>query len=298
VYLPATAQLTRVGKFAESDEGINAALYFLICGDLTNGISFHFGHISEIAPDIEAQTGCEGDNCEWYERDAPIELEGGTLIGYRGGPRHDHAGGIDIGVKDLSNVADLPGGYEVWGDRIHSACPFDYFEDAEIRSFYAQLLAVNARREPLCGTLELNVDEALQGYWFDPATPWPTGAESEGNHLAFGLATTNAEREFMATGTLVSAGGWYESADSGQVNRAAADVTADGSKYCIENMYNHSITSDPVHGIVILQMLTAVDLKAEYVDADACPVDINAFAFTDQAKSFERFKEGWEVGEG
>ncbi|MCA9397868.1 hypothetical protein KC573_03485, partial [candidate division WWE3 bacterium] len=301
------AMMTTFRFNAIPGEGTNGAMYFRICGDeATGGISFSFGHMSELSTEIMEKTGCESaTSCEWGTlagRGEPIEIEAGTLLGYVGGPVADSAYGFDFGVKDITNPTDMPGGFEVWGTLTHSVCAFDYFEDKSTRDFYYGLMKQQILREPYCGTINLYVPGTLAGIWFDPETPWPTEGANEYKHASFSYSTSTRDKDFIMNATIrPEGGGYYVVRNSGQVNRATKDITADGNKYCVEKAYNHPATINPADilpGVIILQMTTPTDLIAEQVMTSTCPTDVNGFEFSSNAKVFERFKEGWEFTDG
>lgn len=308
IYMPATANLTTLNFQDIPGEGTNGAMYFSICGETTmGGISFSFGHLSELSGEIMALTGCEvATSCTWGtlagDRNPPVEVLSGTLLGYVGGPAADSAYGFDFGVKDITKAVDMPGGFAVWGSLLHSSCAFDYFEDASTKKFYYDLMKAQILREPYCGTINLYVPGTLAGIWFDPDTPWPTDGANEYKHVSFSYSTTTLDKDFIMNATIrPEGGGYFVVRETGQVNRAAKDITADGNKYCIEKAYSHPNTINPADilpGVIVLQMNTDTDLVAEMFSFNSCPDDVNNLEFTNNAKKFERFKRDWQFTEG
>lgn len=286
IYLPTDARLYSLGKQDKGGGAYNIGIWFQICGDIT----FSFGHLNELSDEIATLTSCTGSTCAFSGENLenPIEFEAGTLIGYKGGEHKDGAG-LDFGVVDATQDVpfEIPGGVSVWGNYVYSACPYDYFADSSVRSYYAGLLANGIQVGPSCGTLSYDVDGTLQGYWFDEDTVRSPGP-NEGNHLVIAPTNSNASREFMATGSFVSHGAYYEYSTSGQINRKSSQITADGNTYCFDALYSHHLTTDTLPGYIMMKMTDSSTLQVEYTSSGDCPADPNTFVFTGSSLEFIR----------
>lgn len=288
VYAPADGYISNVGMGAGGNGGLNGAVYVKIC----DGISYHFGHLNEISPDILAQTGCSADNCAWGAElsEKPLNVTAGMLLGYKGGENIDIPV-LDFGAIDAnSEPVSWPGGEDVWKDYVHAVCPYDYFADqATTKIFKDALKRVNTRGN-LCGTLDIHVDGALQGFWFDPGTPIDVPAEQEGNHLVIGPINPTPERDYLATGSFLPHGASVEigTSDDSRINTPVGEVHADGNKYCYAPLYSHPLLEDTIPGFVMIEMASDTQLRVEYLSSGNCPADTNSFQFTNSAFQFTR----------
>lgn len=288
IYAPAEGQLYLVGSGANPDGGINGAVGVSIC----NGISYHFGHVNEIAPEILAKTGCSASDCAWRpDQSQPIDIPAGTLLGYKGGEHMDVVV-LDFGAVDThSEPTPVPGGPEVWGEYVHAVCPYTYFSDNSMKDFFNAKLKLGNVRENLCGSLDIHVEGAMQGFWFDPKTPAKTASFiEEANHLVVGPINSTTDRDYIATGSFLPKGAVVEIGknDGSQINTPIKDVHADGKKHCYYPLYSHHLTADKISGYLMFEMTSEKDLKVEYVDSGSCPNDVNNYNFTDSAYSFTR----------
>ncbi len=282
IYAPATARLWTVGKIVKEDGSHNIGMSLSIC----DGIGYGLGHISELSPEIRERTGCN-DACDWRgENQEPIEIEAGTIIGYKGGPKADGAN-LDFGTTDISAEAqEIPGGADVWGRYLNNVCPYSYFADADTKAFYETLLVANMVRTEDCGTLSYEQEGTLQGYWFDEDTARSLGPGIESQHLVLAPSPVSTTRETISTGSFVSHGAHFDASSTGQINRSFADVSSDGNKYCYEDLFSHPISSGTIDGFIVMEMVTSETLTVEYVDAGNCPADPNSFTFTGDAFMF------------
>ena len=82
IYMPATANLTTLNFQDIPGEGTNGAMYFSICGETTTGgISFSFGHLSELSDELMGLTSCEvATSCTWGIGDWRVNWAHGLLL--------------------------------------------------------------------------------------------------------------------------------------------------------------------------------------------------------------------------
>jgi hypothetical protein len=287
VMAPAEGRLYLVEKLTRPDGKVNIGIQVALC----EGISYGFGHLNGIEPALADRIGCTGEACSWRLEQGPeVLVSVGDVLGYKGGDTAD-VQMLDFGVVDTSSdPAAWPGGEEVWGDYLHSSCPYGYFTDPATREFYFELLARYSPRELVCGTLDTHIDGRLQGFWFAPDAALAMGPDAERHHLVIGLDIASEKRSYVSGGGLGPAGFHFDvDPEPGSPTNPSPDtVAADGTKHCFGPLYNHPLTPATIPGFLMVEMTSDADLIAEYIDSGSCPADVDGFVFGEGAKSFTR----------
>jgi hypothetical protein len=193
----------------------------------------YFNHVKFLADEVSVLLTAV--DCASYadqgagscERQVFAPITAGMVIGQIGRLQ----GNFDFGTLDMrvTHAFANPDRYE-YARTPHIVCPYDYYEGDLKRELYSLLPRTE---EPRCGVATIDAPGTLQGVWFGPGSDVVVGWE---RHLSF------VPDNYDPTTLVIAAGGTFTEpgrieftpASGGTINRAFADVTADGALYCYE----------------------------------------------------------------
>jgi len=264
------------------DIGSDYHLYFAPCREVTA----YFGHATALSPKIQtALDHADQKSCGApYSTGSPpntiekpcnysllLNLKSGEEIGTAGGPGvMTYLASFDFGVYDQRREPLPFVDPKYWTPlNLHAVCGLYYYPDGPIKTNLLKKID-NTKKDanglPDCGTNMWDKAGTLQGNWVLPGTPTGRVPDMQG-FVAMHL-NTDPSQGLIDWGSGIAPADriQFSFANSGVVNRDPADVKADGSIYCFQDM-NHGTT---YARSVILQLVDDNTLKAQYVRG-ACP---------------------------
>jgi len=218
-------------------------------GELDHAISFRpcagqesvFGHVTALSPDLDALV--TGGECHTYSTDmetveacvvrVSVPVTAGQVLGKVGG---ESARGFDWGHHVDAHVNHFANPARVTPDTLHAACPYDGYEGALRDTLFSK---IQRDGEPRCGTVALDVDGTAQGLWVDKSAQG-TQAGDERAFVTLGPQYDTPDVKQRLALAPSSLGGMQVDvpiAHSGRINRAFAEVTADGAVHCYGSEY-------------------------------------------------------------
>jgi len=291
VRAPADGWVTRVWRASYGDTyNDDYSVFFSPCSD----VELFFFHMTGVTDKLEKTLETPG-RCHEYETGGRmhktceaqelIQVSAGEIIGTAG---DEHRNQLDMGMMDMRVETPEMANPKRWEGRTeHIVCPVDYFVpevrkelQAKIGNNQMGLGFVQKTDEPICGVYYHDKVGTAQGIWFLEGTK-ETYPEDE--HLALYHNNIDHDLQLFSVGTslgVVSGRYYYESQETGLVNRRFADVVP-GEIYCFEawTQFNKDIPH-----VFLMQMSEQGELKVEYVDTDNCEVSVNF----ENPVSFER----------
>ena len=301
VYSPGRIQVYRINAIENlTAGGTDYALNFSPCEEVTA----YFDHLSSIDSRMQALLDGKG-NCQQYFAGAyeyrfcsfevQINYEPGDVLGTAGGG----SGGLvsaalDFGLRDTRIEPLYYANLQRLGnsDQRYVACPYDYFVAGDVRD-ELQIKLMNARQDaPVCGTVEVDVENTAQGRWYLAGT---TDYGEEG-HIALVPSSLAPETVGVLSigNSSVGIDAYYFSfQETGRVNRRLSEITADGAVYCFDELRNRATTVmgsyQSLPGVLLLSMDDALSLRLERNTAISdCPADPDVQDLSSAAVSFER----------
>ncbi len=215
-----------------------------------------------------------GDDYRLCTRGVRVKLQAGDLLGYAGG--NTGQGALDWGAYDTRIEITGVANEDRWGEQaLYNVCPLDYYGATKKEVLYSSIIRTV---EPLCGTINQDVDGTAQGRWFLEGTDESDWQED--NHIAL----IHDETDF-ATGKF-SVGDSTDSLDTGEydftptslgyVDRDFDQVTADGQIYCY----------DTSGEMILIKMEEDGGLRVEGQGSGSC--GSGPWSFNDNYTDFER----------
>jgi len=301
VFAPGDITLTQVNLVENlSKGGTDYSLNFTSCTEITG----YFDHLSSINSEISDQLAAF-DNCNQYfagpdeyrfcSQPTSIEITTGYNLGTVGGPGSQGSAALDFGLRDTritplhyTNPARV-----VASDQVFVVCPYDYFEPGSAKTVLFDKLG-NARSDPpVCGTVEHDVDDTLQGRWYLKGT----NDFSENDHIA--LVPSNTAP--VTTGVLSignsdvgTAAFFFDYRDSGLINRRFSEVSQFDTIYCWDSLRNRTGTiasgsAQALSGIIYVKLIDEINLVMERsTQFSSCPANVSTLNFTGNVVDFVR----------
>jgi len=279
VVYPLSAPAAITLLLVRSSEGFrdpeDHSITFALCQDVYG----YFNHVKFLSDEVAALLAEQ--KCFVYANDSSGSCEkplfasvpAGTLLGQVGRLQ----GNFDFGALDMRVTHIFANGerYE-YARTPHIVCAYDYYED-ELKALLYSLLP--RTEEPRCGEVAVDVPGTLQGIWYRPDSDVVMGADG---HLGFVADNYEPALAVISVGGTVSEPGRVEftPTTSGTINRAFADVTADGALYCYkrDGSGRHEQVQNPdlLSGKMLVQLVSATELQIEQ-QSGSCGAD-EAFA--------------------
>ena len=259
-------------------------------------LRFQFGHVSSLsdklnqaltAPyDTENTYSTGGQTYRMFSKNVSIAVSAGEQLGTVGGNSGQNA--LDMGAYDTRKTINFANSsrWSQRGDTTHTVCPIDYYSGDLKNTLMARFGDYDGDRkrtiEPICGTIEQDVNETSQGVWFISGTS--NSWSGEDSHLALVHDNINPNTAVFSVGTSMSSSGLssgtyqFSPQSSGQLNRDFDEVRSDNNIYCYEpsNISNEKI---------ILLLTSNTNLKIEK-QSGSC--GFGPGSFTASASEFER----------
>ena len=271
------------------------SIYFQPCGD----VRARFGHVISLTAELLAAAGSLDQGCSTYSptpntsttncssRTFRFDLKAGAQMGV--------AKGIDFWLQDrripslhFTNSSRFSTEYGF--DTFHTVAASEYFTSSAYYQIKPKIGGVDPRtyrgsiyrnEAPLGGTIAVDVDGAVMGYWFNPKQP----SYPESYHASLvpdsllpdilqvfsvGVSQPNSPTEPII--------GTFTPTTSGKVNRSFDSVTADGSIYCYEITFH-------MGSVFLLQLTNASTLRLEFRNGPTTCAQHSPYTFT--ANSFD-----------
>ena len=230
---------------------------------LTKTAKMHFGHLSELAPEILEAAG----NISFgrgVENRVNIPIEEGQIIAYIG--RHP---GFDIGLTDTKRQAYFANP-ERYSQEYMGSLPFTDFMPASLRN---QVWTVNPRTaEPRGGQVAYDVEGTLSGNWFLQGTTSLLEWSKQlviARHELWGdrITIMDGSPLFDGDGQLnngIAANLWWI---KGNAPDPKSITPSDGMiKYEVAAWWNQKFNSEHVDGTILFELTADGMLKFEYFD--------------------------------
>lgn len=286
VYSPGRIQVYRINTIENlTAGGTDYALNFSPCDEVTA----YFDHLSSLDSRMQALLDGEG-RCQQYfsgeyeyrfcSFDAQINYGPGEILGTAGGG----SGGLisaalDFGLRDTRIEPLYYANTQRLGnsDQFYVACPYDYFVPGSVRE-ELRIKLMNARQDaPVCGTVEVDVENTAQGRWYLAGT----SDFGEEGHIALVPASRAPETVGVLSvgNSAVGTDAYYFSyQESGRVNRRFGDINADGTVYCFDSLRNRATTVmgsyQYLSGVLFLIMDNPQSLRLERnTTMNSCPLN-------------------------
>ncbi len=269
------------------------SIYFASCENVT----FFIHHLESAVPLITSNltsSALEGQCVNATENlDTITTCQYSTKIAFKTGQKLGTIGGfsgaaeaMDLGANDYSKPELVYANASKYSsDRLHAACPIDYFPASIQQELYSKLGMFGVSRTvlPLCGINDQDVIGSAQGNWFIKGTSAPYTNEGDAVALIHDNILPNIE--MFSIGNLAAIPGvgavidYFVPQNSGFINRNFSGVTADGHVYCYSSLMNsfEANYSSPVAGRFLVQMLNANSMQIEFQNQSSCNGN---FAFT------------------
>lgn len=277
---PANIRVVMLVSGANSVSGVtDYSIYFQPCADVAG----QFGHVGTLTGPLAALVSAINQRCATYEP-APgfpvtqcqsgnlsIDIPAGTQIGTVGD------GGslaLDWWLQDrrvtplhfanATRFSIRPDSFDI----AHTVGASDYF----IPSMAGQIAAKVGRFDgafrrtvlPLGGSIAVDRDGTVRGYWFKAGQPYPP--ESSHAALVPDYLTPDSVQVFSLGVSQANVGSRLQAfapIASGTINRAFETVTADGNIYCYE--FNSNLFFGNAANIILVQLVDTTTLKIEVV---------------------------------
>lgn len=266
VLAPGNLRLIRIRQSLRSSGGVVTGQDYSLTFSMGGGYVLELGHISTLQPDILAlfstatQRGCSTpyqiDGVQYRHCMATVNhfVTAGEEVGKAGGQADQYA--LDMGT------------YIANKNPPHNAvCPFTFYKHDRYSNIQRRLTDADpATTAPssLCRSYIFEAPGSAKGLWQKTGEPlYP-----EEKHIA--LVEYNRQPAFsIGIAQTRLAGGVYEYSiqNSGVINRAFEDISADGHTYCF-NIYHRGAAA--VIGSILLKMTNDENLLLEYRPGCEC----------------------------
>jgi hypothetical protein len=294
---PADMHVTYIHSGTTTPPGLaDYTIEYSVCAEVYG----QFGHVASIAPSLLAQAGAIDQGCTTYSPSPgstvatcqtkllAILVHAGDVIGTAGGDP-PHAIALDFSLWDSRITPLIFANPARWAmnndsfDAYHDVAASDYFAEP-VKSQVAAMLStydgsVHRTIPPLGGTIGVDIAGTAMGHWFNPTQP----VNPETPHLA--IAPDNVNPNMVGFSIGQSQPGWtlalqeFTPANSGNVNRNPAQVTADGNIYCYES---------PGFWILLLKMPTSTTLQLEARQGNVTCAGAAPWTFTGASFTYSR----------
>lgn len=260
--------------------------------------------MSSLSSEISSQLATF-DNCNQYfagndefrfcSQFTSIDVDASALLGTVGGLGSQGSAALDFGLRDtrVSPLHYANPSRLVNPDQLYVVCPYDYFAAGTGKSaLFAKL--ENARTDqPVCGTVEHDIDNSLQGRWYLHGS----NDFSENNHIA--LVPSNQEPDRVGVLSIGNAAVgtdayFFDYQNTGLINRKFSDISQFGQVYCWDRLRNRADAADsgssqPLAGLFFIKLVDEINLIIKKsTQSTTCPVNVGTFVFSSDAVSFER----------
>ena len=291
VFAPGNITITQVNLVENlTSGGSDYSINFSPCPEITG----YFDHMSSLNSEIINQLAAF-ENCNQYFAGADeylfcyqftsIDVEAGYVLGTVGGPGSQGSAALDFGLRDtrITPLHYVNPSRLVSSDQLYVVCPYDYFETGEAKSTLMSKLANARTDEPVCGTVEHDVDDTLQGRWYLQGS----NDFGENDHIA--LVPSN--KEPATTGVLSIGNGrvgteayFFDYQDSGFINRRFSDVSQFDTIYCWDSLRNRADAlatgnSQALAGIIFIKLVDEIRLIIEHsTQANLCSFSVTTLS--------------------
>ncbi len=301
VFSPSALRLSQVNLVENLSTGdTDYSISFTPCPEVTG----YFDHMSSLNSEINSQLG-SFENCNQYfagaeeyrfcSQSVAINIEVGYRLGTVGGVAAQGSAALDFGLRD-SRVTPLhyanPGRL-VNSDQVYVVCPYDYFGSGAVKTTLFEKLGSARTDAPVCGTVEYDIDNTLQGRWYLQ----DSNNFGESDHIA--LVPSNKK---PVTAGVISIGNgdvgtdayFFDYQGSGLINRNFRDVSQFETVYCWDTLRNREEAlatghSQALGGIVFIKLIDENNIMLERsTQSSSCPAGVSALNFGSNAVGFER----------
>lgn len=280
VYAPGDIWITRISKSDNQTTGVaDYDIEYYLCKDIKG----KFGHVGNLSENIlsklqkperctEYTTG--GKTFKRCEYELGQEVKAGEKVGTAG---DGQSGMLDIWAMDFRlKPIEFANPKRWWTDSLYIACPADHFT-AELKGILMKRFRgannVTRTKEPVCGTIDVDVKGTAQGVWFPPGVPEEPGNEDQNLALAFDNRET--EKQVFSMGTSGESKGFsggvyfFIPKNTGMINRDFSTVKPDGKVYCYDIETGRDLSYQAIRKSAIL--LTMPDEKTVRVEKLGSP---------------------------
>ena len=290
LYAPTNATITQINASEHVEDGFtDYSFIFQPC----NEFKASFGHVTTLSSKInealtqpyswESTYSTGGKTYHNFGKMVSISISSGEQIGTVGGNPGQNA--LDMNSYDTRTTLNFANSSR-WSQRDypHAVCPISYFSGSlkdTIMNRFGASDSVKRTIEPICGTIEQDINGTAQGAWFLKGT---TSWQNEDPHLALSHDNIDPRKPIFSVGTSIGASGLsagayeYSPQSSGLVNRDFSSISSDGNVYCFEPIYL------PANKI-ILRMTSSTEIKIEK-QSGMC--EGGPWEFTNNFTQFER----------
>lgn len=301
VFSPGQLSLSQVSRVENlSSGGTDYSINFTPCPEITG----YFDHMSSLNSEINSQLA-PFENCNQYLAGADeyrfcyqfvsINIDAGYRLGTVGGPAGQGSAALDFGLRDsrvtplhYANSSRLAN-----SDQNYVVCPYDYFEPGAAKTTLFEKLT-NARTDtPVCGTVEHDVNNTLQGRWYLQGS----NDIGESDHIALVPSNKNSATNgvlSIGNGNVGTDAYFFDYQGSGFINRNFSDVNQFDTVYCWDMLRNRESAlatgnSQALSGIIFIKLIDENNLILQRSTLQSsCPSNVSALNFDSNAIGFER----------
>jgi len=243
LYSPGDIWISKISKSENQTMGVaDYDMEYYLCKDIKG----KFGHVGSVSKKIESKL-TKPERCTEYtaggttfkrcEYELKEEIKAGEQIGTAG---DGQSGMLDIWAIDYRLKPIEFANPKRWRtDSFYITCPADHFtaelKDKLSKRFSGPNNGIRTK-EPVCGTIDVDIKGAAQGAWFPLGGSEKPGSEDQVLALAFDNIET--DKQVFSMGLSGISKGFKSSTYSfipktaGLIDRNFSQVTADNQTYC------------------------------------------------------------------
>lgn len=280
LYAPGDIWISKISKSENKTMGVaDYDIEYYLCKDIKG----KFGHVGTLSEEILSKLK-QSENCNEYttggrtyrrcEYELGEEIKAGEQIGTAG---DGQSGMLDIWAIDYRlKPIEFANPKRWWTDSFYITCPADHFitelKDKLLKRFSGPNNGIRTK-EPVCGTIDVDIKNTAQGVWFSPSQLEEPGFEDQ--NLALAPDNIETGKQVFSMGLLgVSRGfrsGTYSfiPKNTGLIDRNFSEVKSDGKIYCYNTSENTSFSGGKKWAIY-LTMPNSTTIRIEKSETGTC----------------------------
>jgi len=279
LFAPGLLTVYQISRFRTTISGIAKDDYKIELGN-PKGRNLFFAHVSSLSSKLQTATGNFSDAvCENY-------TTGGSNINYCRKP-------VNVDVQDneiIGTGGDSPTSYNIdMGafDNGTAICPLDLFTPGA-KALMLPLFGntdgtIRRTVNPICGEWNLDMAGTAQGNWYRTGEP----RNPEDKHIALVKDNVQTQLPRISIGSnffdLPSGLYFFDTQNTGLINRAFEQVTNDGNAYCYDLKYIYGASVPNTSIILKLENNNKLSIEKRNCNCSCMP-----YNFTAAKLSFEK----------
>lgn len=283
LYSPGDIWVSKISKSENRTMGVaDYDIEFYLCKDIKG----QFGHVGTLSEKIASKLQ-QPENCNEYTTGGRTyrrcsyelgeEIKAGEKIGTAG---DGQSGMLDIWAIDYRLQPIEFANPKRWRtDSFYVTCPADHFtaelKDTLLKRFIGPNNGVRTK-EPVCGTIDVDVKNTAQGAWFPPGGP--EGPGSEDRNVALVSDNVETDKQVFSMGLSGVSKGFksgtysFTPKSTGLIDRNFSEVQSDGKIYCY-NTSENTRSDGSKKWAIYLTMPNSTTIRIEKSGTGTCGTD-------------------------